>query len=32
MEPVFTINLGERIEPGLVTLGVYDGVHPMLTW
>lgn len=31
MEPVFTINLGERIEPGLVTLGVYDGVHPMLT-
>lgn len=31
MEPVFTFHLGERVEPGRVTLGWYDGEHPVLT-
>ena len=29
--PIFTLNLGQKILPGRVALGEYDGKHPCLT-
>ena len=29
--PIFTLNLGQKILPGRVTIGEYDGKHPCLT-
>ena len=29
--PIFTLNLNQRILPGRVTIGEYDGQHPCLT-
>ena len=29
--PAFTIKLGQKIHPRLVTVGEYDGFHPCLT-
>ncbi|XP_067905808.1 Bardet-Biedl syndrome 2 protein homolog isoform X2 [Heterodontus francisci] len=29
--PVFTLKLNHRINPGMVTVGKYDGTHPCLT-
>lgn len=31
LRPVFTLELGHKILPGLVTIGKYDGSHPCLT-
>ncbi|XP_050293438.1 Bardet-Biedl syndrome 2 protein-like [Anthonomus grandis grandis] len=31
LRPVFTLHLGYKIIPGLVTIGKYDGTHPCLT-
>ncbi|XP_066249120.1 Bardet-Biedl syndrome 2 protein-like [Euwallacea similis] len=31
IRPVFTLELGHKILPGLVTIGKYDGTHPCLT-
>ncbi|CAG9764410.1 unnamed protein product [Ceutorhynchus assimilis] len=31
VRPVFTLELGHKILPGLVTIGKYDGTHPCLT-
>ena len=31
MLPIFTLNLGQKILPGRVTIGEYDGKHPCLT-
>ena len=29
--PIFTLNLGQKILPGRVAIGEYDGKHPCLT-
>ena len=29
--PIFTLNLGQKMLPGRVTIGEYDGKHPCLT-
>ena len=29
--PLFTLNLNQKILPGRVTIGEYDGKHPCLT-
>ena len=29
--PAFTLKLGQKIHPRLVTVGEYDGFHPCLT-
>ena len=29
--PVFTLNFSQKILPGRVTIGEYDGQHPCLT-
>ena len=29
--PLFTLNLNQKILPGRVTIGEYDGEHPCLT-
>lgn len=31
IKPVFTLDLGFKVLPGLVTIGKYDGSHPCLT-
>ena len=29
--PIFTLNLGQKMLAGRVTIGEYDGKHPCLT-
>lgn len=31
MEESFALSLGQCVKPGLVALGIYDGIHPCLT-
>lgn len=32
MDCVLELQLGQRVVPGLLTVGKYDGTHPCLTW